>query len=179
MKSPLPIRAQPGDIAPVVLLPGDPGRAERVAERLDGARCYNQFRGLLGYTGRYKGSPVSVQTTAMGAPSAAIVVEELALLGARTVIRIGTCGGTGGDVRPKDLVIAPAACPSRTMAAHPRIPTSVSRFRAVMRLGLSSASAQRSSPKRLPASAPRLDTLATAASTSACSRAVELGSTRT
>ena len=111
MKSPLHIRAQPGDVAPVVLLPGDPGRAERVAERLDGARCYNQFRGLLGYTGRYKGSLVSVQTTGMGAPSAAIVVEELALLGARTVIRIGTCGGTGSDVRPKDLVIATAACP--------------------------------------------------------------------
>ena len=111
MKSPLHIRAQPGDIAPVVLLPGDPGRAERVAERLDGARCYNEFRGLLGYTGRYKGSLVSVQTTGMGAPSAAIVVEELALLEVRTVIRIGTCGGTGGDVQPKDLVIATAACP--------------------------------------------------------------------
>ena len=111
MKSPLHVRAQPGDVAPVVLLPGDPGRVKRVAERLDGARCYNEFRGLLGYTGRYKGSPVSVQTTGMGAPSAAIVVEELALLEVRTVIRIGTCGGTGGDVRPKDLVIVTAACP--------------------------------------------------------------------
>jgi purine-nucleoside phosphorylase len=111
MTSPIHIRAQPGDVAPVVLLPGDPGRATRVAERLEGARCYNEFRGLLGYTGAYQGTPVSVQTTGMGAPSAAIVVEELAMLGARAVIRIGTCGGAGADVRPTDLIIATAACP--------------------------------------------------------------------
>jgi len=109
--TPIHIRAQPGDVAPAVLLPGDPGRAARVAERLDGARCYNEFRGLLGYTGMYKGTPVSVQTTGMGAPSAAIVVEELAQLGAKTLVRIGTCGGTRPDIRPTDLVIATAACP--------------------------------------------------------------------
>ncbi len=111
MKTPIHIRAQPGDVAPIVLLPGDPGRATRVAERLEGARCYNELRGLLGYTGTYKGTPVSVQTTGMGAPSAAIVVEELALLGAKTVIRIGTCGGAGPDVRPTDLVVVTASCP--------------------------------------------------------------------
>ncbi len=111
MTAPIHVRAQPGDVAPVVLLPGDPGRATRVAERLEGARCYNEFRGLLGYTGAYRGAPVSVQTTGMGAPSAAIVVEELALLGAKTVIRIGTCGGARPEVRPPDLVIATAACP--------------------------------------------------------------------
>ena len=107
---PIHIRADAGDIAQVVLLPGDPGRAARVAERLEEARCYNEFRGLMGYTGTYKGHSVSVQTTGMGAPSAAIVVEELAMLGAKTVIRIGTCGGASLDVRPGDLVIATAAC---------------------------------------------------------------------
>ncbi len=111
MKAPIHIRAQPGDVAPLVLLPGDPARATHVAERLDRARCYNEFRGLLGYSGAYKGTRVSVQTTGMGAPSAAIVVEELALLGAKTVIRIGTCGGTRADIRPRDLIVATAACP--------------------------------------------------------------------
>ena len=107
---PIHIRAEPGDVAPIVLLPGDPGRATRVAERLDGARCYNEFRGLLGYTGKYRGTHISVQTTGMGAPSAAIVVEELAMLGAKTVIRIGTCGGTMPNIQPTDLVVANAAC---------------------------------------------------------------------
>ena len=111
MTSPIHIHAQPGDVAPIVLLPGDPGRATRVAERLEGARCYNEFRGLLGYTGTYRGVPVSVQTTGMGCPSAAIAVEELAMLGARVVIRIGTCGGTKADIRPGDLIVATAACP--------------------------------------------------------------------
>ncbi|MBI4571486.1 MAG: purine-nucleoside phosphorylase [Chloroflexi bacterium] len=109
--TPIHIRAQPGDVAPIVLLPGDPGRATRVAERLEHARCYNENRGLLGYTGRYKGAAVSVQTTGMGAPAAAIVVEELALLGARTVIRIGTCGGTRPEIEATDLIVVTAACP--------------------------------------------------------------------
>ncbi len=111
MTSPIHIRAQPGDVARIVLLPGDPGRATRAAERLDDARCYNEFRGLLGYTGTYRGTPVSVQTTGMGGPSAAIVVEELAMLGAKTLIRIGTCGGTRPDIHPTDLIVATAACP--------------------------------------------------------------------
>ncbi|MCH7837964.1 MAG: purine-nucleoside phosphorylase [Chloroflexi bacterium] len=111
MTTPIHIRAQPDDVAPIVLLPGDPGRATRVAERLDGARCYNEFRGLLGYTGSYRGTPVSVQTTGMGAPSAAIVVEELAMLGVQTVIRIGTCGGAQPEIRPADLIVATGAYP--------------------------------------------------------------------
>jgi len=108
---PVHIRAEAGDVAEVVLLPGDPGRAKRVAKQIDGARCYNENRGLLGYTGSYRGAPVSVQTTGMGAPSAAIAVEELAMLGAKTVIRIGTCGGATPDVAAGDLVIATASCP--------------------------------------------------------------------
>jgi purine-nucleoside phosphorylase len=107
---PIHIRAQPGDVAPTVLLPGDPGRAARVAERLAAMRCYNEYRGLLGFTGVYKGAPVSVQTTGMGAPSAAIVAEELAMLGAKVLIRIGTCGGTRDDIRATDLIVATSAC---------------------------------------------------------------------
>jgi purine-nucleoside phosphorylase len=111
MTTPIHIRAQLGDVAPVVLLPGDPGRAMRVAERLDHPRCYNENRGLLGYNGTLQGTAVSVQTTGMGAPSAAIVVEELAMLGARTLIRIGTCGASRPEIQPTDLIVATAAWP--------------------------------------------------------------------
>ncbi len=109
--TPLHVRAKPDDVAPVALLVGDPGRATRTAEFLDGARCYNEHRGLLGYTGACRGVRVSVQTTGMGCPSAAIVCEEMAMLGARVVIRMGTCGAAQPRVAPGDLVIATAACP--------------------------------------------------------------------
>jgi len=109
--TPIHIRAQPGDVAEIVLLPGDPDRATRVSDRLRDVRCYNEFRGLLGYKGIYNEVPVSVQTTGMGAPSAAIVVEELAMLGAKIVIRIGTCGGVQPEIEAGDLVIATAASP--------------------------------------------------------------------
>ena len=115
---PIHIRAQAGDVAPIVLLPGDPGRAARVAERLEGVRCYNEYRGLLGYTGSYKGANVSVQTTGMGCPSAAIAVEELAQLGARTLVRIGTCGATKPEIAPGDLIVATAACPLDGTTRH-------------------------------------------------------------
>ncbi len=108
---PVHIRAREGEVAPVVLLPGDPARARRAVERLDGARLYNEHRGLVGFTGTYRGAPVSVQTTMMGSPSAAIVCEELIALGARTLIRIGTCGAAAPHVQPKDLIIATASCP--------------------------------------------------------------------
>jgi purine-nucleoside phosphorylase len=106
------ILAQPGDVAPVAILAGDPGRATRIAEFLDGARCYNEHRGLLGYTGTFEGVPVSAQTTGMGGPSAAIVLEELVQLGVRTVIRAGTCGAIGEGVAVLDLVVATAAVPA-------------------------------------------------------------------
>ena len=115
---PVHIRAQAGDVAPIVLLPGDPGRATHVSRRLDGARCYNEFRGLLGYTGSYNGTTVSVQTTGMGAPSAAIVVEELAMLGAKVVIRIGTCGGLQPEIEPGDLIVTTAAVPLDGTTRH-------------------------------------------------------------
>lgn len=110
------LRAEEGDYAPLVLLPGDPNRATRTAEMFDGglesARLVNDHRGLLGYTGTYKGVPVSVQTSGMGTPSISIVVEELLRLGARRLVRIGTCGGIGRGIRTGDIVIATAAAPA-------------------------------------------------------------------
>jgi purine-nucleoside phosphorylase len=110
------LRADAGDYAPLVLLPGDPNRARRVAEMLDGgpegARLVNDHRGMLGYTGSYQGRPVSVQTTGMGTPSISIVVEELLNLGARRLVRIGTTGGIGRGVRATDIVVATSAVPA-------------------------------------------------------------------
>lgn len=110
------LRAEPHDYAPFVLLPGDPNRATQIAERFDGgrnkARLVNSHRGMLGYTGTFRGVPVSVQTTGMGTPSLSIVVEELLRLGARQLVRVGTCGGIAPGLRTGDLVLASAACPS-------------------------------------------------------------------
>jgi len=109
------LQAEPGDYAPIVLLPGDPNRATRIAERFDGglqgSRQVNANRLMYGYTGTFRGTPVSVQTTGMGAPSAAIVIEELLMLGVRRLIRVGTCGGIGRGIQLSDLVIASAATP--------------------------------------------------------------------
>ncbi|HKI56566.1 MAG TPA: purine-nucleoside phosphorylase [Trueperaceae bacterium] len=118
--TPLHVRAHQDDVAPFVLLPGDPDRAAHIAERFfDDPRPINRYRQLLGFTGRYRGMPVTVQTTGMGCPSLAIVVEELVTLGARTLVRVGTCGSVGADVAPGDLVIAMASVPrDGTTAAY-------------------------------------------------------------
>src|SRR5918998_78120 len=107
------LRAEEGDYAPLVLLPGDPNRARRISERFDdgSVRQVNDHRGLLGFTGTYSDAPVSVQTSGMGTPSLSIVVEELLRLGARRLLRVGTCGGIAKDLKTGDLVIATAACP--------------------------------------------------------------------
>ena len=110
--SPIHVRAHPGDVAERVLLPGDPGRAEWIAKTfLQNPRRYNDHRGLWGYTGLYKGVPVSVQTTGMGTPSAAIVVEELVRLGARVLVRVGTAGAASSDLAPGELIVAQGAVP--------------------------------------------------------------------
>lgn len=108
------IAAQPGEIAEKILLPGDPLRAKYIAEKfLDNPKCYNEVRGMLGYTGTYKGVPVSVQGTGMGMPSAAIYVNELVReYGVKQLIRVGTCGSIQKDVNVRDLVIAQAAATS-------------------------------------------------------------------
>lgn len=110
--SQLHIHAEPGAVAPFVLLPGDPKRARFIAETFfDEPVRYNDNRLLLGFSGSYKGMRVSVQTTGMGCPSLAIVVEELIRLGARTLVRVGTSGIVSQRVEPGDLIVATAAVP--------------------------------------------------------------------
>lgn len=116
---PIHLRAEQGDYAPAVLLPGDPLRAKRVAEEfLDGAKQVNGERGMLGFTGTFEGHPVSVQATGMGCPSAAIVIEELIQLGCDRLIRIGTCGGLQQDLELGDTVIAISAVPADATSRH-------------------------------------------------------------
>jgi purine-nucleoside phosphorylase len=106
------IGAKAGQIAEAVLLPGDPLRAQHVAEAyLDDPQCHSRVRGMLGFTGTYKGSRVSVQGTGMGIPSISIYVHELITeYGARRLIRIGTCGALQEDMKLGDVVLAQAAC---------------------------------------------------------------------
>ena len=103
--------AQPGDFAEAVLLPGDPLRARWIAETFfENAREVNSVRNCLGFTGTWKGKPVSVQATGMGQPSLAIYVHELLnFYGVKTAIRVGTCGGLNAKVMLRDLIIAQAA----------------------------------------------------------------------
>lgn len=110
--SPLHVRAQTGQVAPYVLLPGDPDRARYIADTfLEDVSTYNTYRSLLGYTGTYKGMPVSVQTTGMGCPSASIVAEELVQLGAKVLVRVGTSGAVDPVLEAGDLLIAQGAVP--------------------------------------------------------------------
>jgi purine-nucleoside phosphorylase len=110
-------------VAERVLLPGDPGRALRLAQQLiDGPRMLNHHRGLWGYSGpAADGAPLTIQSTGLGGPSAAAVVAELIALGARRLVRVGTGAGLGGT-RLGDLVVAEAAIAadgaSRALAAH-------------------------------------------------------------
>jgi len=110
---PIHLRAEPGDYAPAVLCPGDPRRAEYIAKTFfdPGARLVNEERGMLGFTGTFGGKPISVQSTGMGTPSSGIVFEELVMLGAKRLIRVGTCGGLQTHLRMADTVIALAASP--------------------------------------------------------------------
>ena len=106
------IGARPGDIAPVVLLPGDPYRARWAAQTfLDNARLVNEVRGMLGYTGTWRGHPVTIHGTGMGMPSLSIYVNELIRdYGAQTLIRIGSAGGMQPQVKLRDVVLAMSAC---------------------------------------------------------------------
>ena len=102
------------ELAERVLLPGDPHRALAVAQSLlEAPKMFNHTRGLWGYTGAAPdGRPLTVQSTGMGGPSAAIVCEELIALGAKRLIRIGTCGALGDDLGLGDLVAAEAVLPA-------------------------------------------------------------------
>ncbi len=105
------IEAKKGEIAETVLLPGDPMRAKWIAETfLKDAVCYNEVRGMLGYTGTYNGKRVSVQGTGMGIPSALIYCHELINdYGVKNLIRVGSAGSYQKNVNIRDIVIAMAA----------------------------------------------------------------------
>ena len=105
------IGAEPGQIAERVLFPGDPLRARWIAENfLEGATCYTEVRGMLGFTGTYRGERVSVQGSGMGIPSASIYATELFRdYGVQSLVRVGTCGGMSDAVHVRDVVLATSA----------------------------------------------------------------------
>jgi DeoD family purine-nucleoside phosphorylase len=116
---PIHLRAEPGDYAEAVLLPGDPLRAQYIAETyFDDAKQVNGERGLLGFTGTWEGKPISVQGTGMGCPGATIVFEELIQLGVKKLLRVGTCGGLQADHALGDLIVAISAVPADSTAMH-------------------------------------------------------------
>lgn len=100
--------AKKGQIAETVLLPGDPLRAKFIAENfLENAECHNEVRGMLGFTGTYKGKKVSVQGTGMGIPSISIYVNELITeYNVKNLIRIGTAGAMHESIKIRDLILA-------------------------------------------------------------------------
>lgn len=105
------IDAKKGDIAKTILLPGDPLRAKWIAENfLDNPICYNEVRGMLGFTGTYQGKPISVQGSGMGIPSINIYAHELINeFGVKNLIRVGSAGSMQADIQLRDVVIAMAA----------------------------------------------------------------------
>ena len=109
--------AKPGDYAEAVLLPGDPLRAKWIAETFfESPRQVNGVRNCLGFTGSWKGKPVSVQATGMGQPSFAIYVHELlTFYGMKKAIRVGTAGGLNAKVKVRDVIIAQGACSDSTI----------------------------------------------------------------
>jgi 5'-methylthioadenosine phosphorylase/purine-nucleoside phosphorylase len=116
---PIHLRANPGDYAEACLLPGDPLRAKYIAETFfDDIVQRNGERGMLGYSGTFNGLPVSVQSSGMGCPSAAIAIEELVQLGVKKIMRVGTCGGLQPDMGMGDLVIALSATAADATASH-------------------------------------------------------------
>jgi len=111
---PIHIHAEKKDIAPYVLLPGDPNRAEYIAQKfLTSPKLYSDHRKMLGFTGTFEGVPVSVQTSGMGTPSASIITSELFQLGAEVIIRVGTVGGLDPKMNLADLLIVNSAWGSR------------------------------------------------------------------
>jgi purine-nucleoside phosphorylase len=106
------ISAEKGYFAPSILLPGDPLRAQHIAENfLEDAKLVNEVRNMLGYTGTYEGIPVSVMGTGMGIPSASIYATELITeYGVERLIRVGSCGGILPSVELRDVVLAIGAC---------------------------------------------------------------------
>ena len=118
------IEAKKGDFADTVLMPGDPLRAKFIAETyLEDCKQINSVRGMLGYTGFYKGKKVSVMGSGMGQPSIGIYSYELFnFYDVKTIIRIGSCGSLDKDLHVKDLIIAMGACTNGNYASQYRLP---------------------------------------------------------
>ncbi|MEM0038571.1 MAG: purine-nucleoside phosphorylase [Zestosphaera sp.] len=109
MRAPIHLRVRVGDVAERVLMAGDPARVRQVSEMLENPRLINENRGLLAYTGVYKGVPLTVVTHGLGAPSALIVLEELIMTGGKYFIRLGTTGALLKGLRIGDLVVPTGA----------------------------------------------------------------------
>jgi len=111
------IGAKKGDIAETILLPGDPLRAKFIAETyLEDVTQYNDIRGMLGFTGKYKGKKVSTQGTGMGMPSLSIYVNELIRdYGVKNLVRVGSCGSFNKAAEVRDVILAKAACSNSQM----------------------------------------------------------------
>ncbi len=111
------IGAEKGDIAEVVLFPGDPIRAKFISEQfLENVTCYNKVRNMFGFTGTYKGQRVSIQGGGMGIPSTAIYANELINeYGVKTLIRIGTCGSIRGDIGLGQVILAQSGSTDSSM----------------------------------------------------------------
>ena len=107
----VPIEAKKGEVAETILLPGDPLRAKWIAETfLENPVCFNKIRGMLGFTGTYKGKPVSVMGTGMGVPSISIYAHELITeYGVKNLIRVGSAGSYQAHIKIRDIVLAMAA----------------------------------------------------------------------
>ena len=116
--------AQPGDIAKIVLMPGDPLRAKTLAETyFEDPYCFNTIRNMYGYTGTYRGKKISVMGSGMGIPSACLYIHELfTYYGVEGIIRIGTAGGISDKVKCRDLVIAMSAATNSNYADQYRFP---------------------------------------------------------
>lgn len=114
------INAPEGAVAPNVLLPGDPLRAKFIAENfLENPKLYNEVRGMYGFTGTYKGVPVSVQGTGMGQPSISIYATELfKFYNVRNAIRVGTCGAVSESIRLRDTIIVNSACSDSSLLSQ-------------------------------------------------------------
>ncbi len=117
------IQATPADFAPTVLMPGDPLRAQFIAENfLEGARLVNNVRGIQGYTGSYQGTPVSVMASGMGMPSIGIYSYELfSFFGVETILRVGSAGALQPDIRVRDIVLGMGACTNSRFAHQYRL----------------------------------------------------------
>ena len=114
------VNAEIGDFAKTVLMPGDPQRSKFIAENyLEGARLVNDVRGVQGYTGTYKGVPVSVMASGMGIPSIAIYSYELySFFGVENIIRVGSIGGLSPDIKLRDVVFGMAASTTSNFGAQ-------------------------------------------------------------